>query len=85
VRRTRSGKRRIRHRSIPGDSSPRLKPGAFSPRFFVIKHINILDSYRIGRHEVVYRGGHVSKEEASGAIEDAKDFLGIANEFFGVG
>jgi uncharacterized protein (UPF0332 family) len=50
----------------------------------VIKHINILDSYRIGRHEVVYRGGHVSKEEASGAIEDAKDFLGIANEFFGV-
>jgi uncharacterized protein (UPF0332 family) len=49
----------------------------------VIKYVNILDSYRISRHEVVYRGGYVSKEEASGAIEDAKDFLRVANGFLG--
>lgn len=41
----------------------------------VTKYLNILDSYRIGRHEVVYRGGYVSKEESIGAIKDAEDFL----------
>lgn len=51
----------------------------------VIKYINILDSYRIGRHDVVYRGGNVSREEASGAIEDARDFLRTANEILGLG
>jgi len=44
------------------------------------KYLNILDSYRISRHEVVYRGGYVSREEASGAIKDAEDFLKLACE-----
>lgn len=39
------------------------------------KYFNILDSYRLSRHEVAYRGGQVSKEEASDAIKDAKGFL----------
>ncbi len=42
------------------------------------KHINLLDSYRIGRHEIMYRGGEVSKDEASISLQDAKDFLRIA-------
>lgn len=51
----------------------------------VVKYLNILDSYRISRNEVVYRGGYVSREEASGAIEDAKDFLKLAGEILGLG
>jgi len=43
----------------------------------LIKHLNLLDSYRISRHEIVYRGGHVSKEEASIAINDAEGLLSI--------
>lgn len=45
------------------------------------RYLNILDSYRISRHEVVYRGGYVSREEASNAIEDAKNLLIIVNNF----
>jgi len=41
----------------------------------LIKYFNLLDSYRISRHEIVYRGGNIQREEASSAIEDAKDFL----------
>jgi len=51
----------------------------------VVKYLNILDSYRISRHEVVYRGGYVSREEASDTIEDAKDFLKLAGEILGLG
>lgn len=50
----------------------------------VTKYIDILDSYRVSRHEITYRGGYVSEEEASGAIEDAKDFLKIVNEILGL-
>lgn len=41
----------------------------------LIKYFNLLDSYRISRHEIVYKGGNIPREEASSAIEDAKDFL----------
>ena len=51
----------------------------------VIKYLNILDSHRISRHEVVYRGGYVSREEASDAIKDAKGFLKLAGEILGLG
>lgn len=46
----------------------------------IANYLNILDSYRISRHEVVYRGGRVSKDEASRAISDAKDFLTLASK-----
>jgi len=46
----------------------------------VIKYLNILDSYRVSRHEIVYRGGEVSKEEAIRAIDDAGNFLTLVRE-----
>lgn len=46
----------------------------------ILKYLNILDSYRIGRHEVVYRGSYVPKGEAVKAIDDAKNFLKLVGE-----
>ena len=51
----------------------------------LIKYFNLLDSYRISRHEIVYRGSHVSREEASSAIEYAKGFLGIVGNILSRG
>lgn len=50
----------------------------------VTKYLNILDSYRIGKHEVVYRGGYVSKEEGIRAIKDAEDFLKLTRNVLSV-
>jgi uncharacterized protein (UPF0332 family) len=44
------------------------------------RYINLLDSYRVSRHEIVYRGGYVSEEEGSAAIEDAESFLNAVEE-----
>lgn len=49
----------------------------------LIKYFNLLDSYKISRHEIVYRGGNISREEASSAIEDAKDFLNTVENILG--
>ena len=48
----------------------------------LVKYFNLLDSYRISRHEIVYRGSYVSREEASSAIEDSKNFLSIIGKYF---
>jgi uncharacterized protein (UPF0332 family) len=50
----------------------------------MLKHLNLLDSYRISRHEIVYRGGEVSEKECLRAIEDAREFLNLSHDILGV-
>jgi uncharacterized protein (UPF0332 family) len=50
----------------------------------MLKHLNILDSYRISRHEIVYRGGEVSEKECLRAINDARELLKLAHDILNV-
>lgn len=50
----------------------------------MLKHLNLLDSYRISRHEIVYRGGEVSKKECLRVIKDAQEFLKLAQGILGI-
>lgn len=44
--------------------------------------LNILDSYRIARHCIQYRGDLCSEIDAEEAIKDASEFLKIVQEYF---
>ncbi len=49
----------------------------------LLHFLNILDSYRISRHAIQYRGEFCSKIDAEEAIKDAEEFLKIVKNYFG--
>jgi len=46
----------------------------------VSKFLDILDSYRIARHSIQYRGGSCAETDAKEAIDDAEKFLELAKK-----
>ncbi len=48
----------------------------------ILRFLTILDSYRISRHAIQYRGELCSKLDAEEAIKDAEEFLKIVTEYF---
>lgn len=47
-----------------------------------LQFLNVLDSYRISRHAIQYRGDFCSKIDAEEAIKDAEEFLKFVKKFF---
>jgi len=47
----------------------------------IFRFLTILDSYRISRHAIQYRGEFCSELDAREAVKDAKEFLEIAKNF----
>lgn len=48
----------------------------------IYKFLEVLDSYRISRHAVQYRGELCSKIDAKEAIKDAGEFLKVVKDYF---
>lgn len=48
----------------------------------MIHFLEILDSYRISRHGIQYRGELCSKMDAREALKDAEEFLKIVKKYF---
>ena len=48
----------------------------------IFQFLTILDSYRMSRHAVQYRGEFCSELDAKEAIKDAKEFLEIVKNYF---
>ena len=48
----------------------------------IFQFLTILDSYRMSRHAVQYRGEFCSELDAKEAIKDAKEFLKIVKNYF---
>ena len=48
----------------------------------IFRFLTILDSYRMSRHAIQYRGEFCSELEAKEAIKDAKEFLEIVKDYF---
>jgi len=48
----------------------------------ISQFLTILDSYRISRHAIQYRGEFCSELDAKEAIKDAKEFLEIIKDYF---
>ncbi len=48
----------------------------------IIQFLEILDSYRISRHAIHYRGEFCSKTDAEEALRDAEEFLKIVRKYF---
>ena len=46
----------------------------------VSKFLGILDSYRVARHSIQYRGASCAVTDAKEAIDDAEKFLGLAKK-----
>jgi len=47
----------------------------------ILRFLTILDSYRISRHAIQYRGELCSKLDAEEAIKDAEEFLNIVKNY----
>ena len=48
----------------------------------IIQFLEILDSYRISRHAIQYRGEFCSKTDAEEALRDAEEFLKFVKKYF---
>jgi len=48
----------------------------------IIHFLEILDSYRISRHAIQYRGEFCSRTDAEEAIKDAEEFLKAVKRYF---
>ncbi len=48
----------------------------------ISRFLTILDSYRMSRHAIQYRGEFCSELDAKEAIKDAKEFLEIVKNYF---
>lgn len=48
----------------------------------IYRFLEILDSYRVSRHAIQYRGEFCSKIDAEEAIKDAQEFLKIVKNYF---
>ncbi len=47
----------------------------------IFQFLNILDSYRISRHAVQYKGAFCSRLDAEEAIKDAENFLKVVKKY----
>ncbi len=57
----------------------------FSKNAEISEFLEVLDSYRIVRHSIQYRGDLCTKSDAEEAIRDAERFLKIVKEYFKLG
>ena len=48
----------------------------------IVHILELLDSYRISRHAIQYRGEFCSKTDAEEALRDAEEFLKIVKKYF---
>jgi uncharacterized protein (UPF0332 family) len=56
----------------------------FSGNKEILEFLEVLDSYRIARHSIQYRGNSCSKTDAEEAIKDAMEFLEIVTKYLNV-
>jgi len=57
----------------------------FSKNKEISEFLEVLDSYRIVRHSIQYRGNLCSKTDAEESIKDAERFLEVVKKYFKLG